>query len=61
MEGLLSYEVMREKIITATKQLAKRQISWLNSFSNVEKFSNDDDRIVKNIVDQIERNIVGWS
>ena len=61
LEGLLSYEVMREKIITATKQLAKRQISWLNSFSNVEKFSNDDDRIVKNIVDQIERNIVGWS
>ena len=39
LEGDLKFEAMREKAIIATRQLAKRQFTWLRSFSTVKKIS----------------------
>ncbi len=35
LDGLLSYAEMQEKAVTATRQLAKRQITWLKSWQNL--------------------------
>ena len=34
LEGEITYEEMREKAITATRQLAKRQLTWLRSWQD---------------------------
>jgi len=39
LEGDLGFDEMREKGIIATRQLAKRQFTWLRSFEMVEKIS----------------------
>ena len=39
LEGDLDFDVMREKAIIATRQLAKRQFTWLRSFETVKKIS----------------------
>lgn len=39
LEGDLGFDVMREKAIIATRQLAKRQFTWLRSFETVKKIS----------------------
>ncbi len=38
LEGQYSYEIMVEKAITATRQLAKRQMTWLRGMDNVTIF-----------------------
>jgi tRNA dimethylallyltransferase len=35
LEGTISRETMREKAIAATRQLAKRQLTWLRSFPDL--------------------------
>lgn len=35
LDGLYDYDTMREKAIIATRQLAKRQLTWLRSFDDV--------------------------
>jgi tRNA dimethylallyltransferase len=42
LDGNLSYEAMREKGIITTRQLSKRQKTWLRSMQNVEFISNFD-------------------
>ena len=39
LEGDLGFDQMREKGIIATRQLAKRQFTWLRSFETVKKIS----------------------
>ena len=39
LEGDLGFDEMREKGIIATRQLAKRQFTWLRSFEAVKKIS----------------------
>ena len=34
--GEIDYQTMREKAIIATRQLAKRQMTWLKSWPNVD-------------------------
>lgn len=43
IEGISTFESFREKGIAATRQLAKRQITWLRSFEGVERLSPDMD------------------
>ena len=51
--GEMDYETMREKAIIATRQLAKRQLTWLRSWPESVKLASDDhhllDKILKNI------------
>ena len=35
LQGELDYQAMREKAITASRQLAKRQMTWLRSWSDI--------------------------
>jgi tRNA dimethylallyltransferase len=35
LDGVYDYDTMREKTIIATRQLAKRQLTWLRSFDDV--------------------------
>ena len=44
LDGQLSYAEMREKGIIATRQLAKRQLTWLRGWEQVtwlDTFAND--------------------
>lgn len=41
LEGEYSYETMREKGIVATRQLAKRQLTWLRSEPDLQWFYSD--------------------
>ncbi len=41
LEGELDEGAMREQAIAATRQLAKRQLSWLRSFREVEQVGDD--------------------
>ena len=42
LNGELSYEEMRERGIIATRQLAKRQLTWLNGWPSVTWLETDD-------------------
>ncbi len=41
LQGEISYEVMCEKVIIATRQLAKRQMTWLRSWPDVRLIDAD--------------------
>lgn len=41
LEGTFTFDEMREKSIIATRQLAKRQLTWLRSWENAIYFSSD--------------------
>jgi tRNA dimethylallyltransferase len=41
LEGELDQSQMREQAIAATRQLAKRQLTWLRSFREVEPIADD--------------------
>jgi tRNA dimethylallyltransferase len=45
LEGRTSYDEMRLRAIAATRQLAKRQITWLRSFGDVESIPPDPERL----------------
>ena len=46
LEGETRVEEMRERAIAATRQLAKRQLTWLRSFAEVEPIAPDPERAV---------------
>lgn len=46
---------MQEEAITATRHLAKRQITWLNSWQGLLHFESEDPNLLKLIKDEIER------
>ena len=41
LDGEIGEETMREQAIAATRQLAKRQLTWLRSFREVERIADD--------------------
>ncbi|MFD2632323.1 tRNA (adenosine(37)-N6)-dimethylallyltransferase MiaA [Idiomarina piscisalsi] len=45
LNGELSYEEMRERGIIATRQLAKRQLTWLNGWPSVTWLETDDSQM----------------
>ena len=49
LDGQLGYEQMVDKAIAATRQLAKRQLTWLRSMPNVRKF----DCLNKDLADEV--------
>ncbi len=44
LEGKLSFEEMKTKTVTATRQLAKRQITWLKRWKEAEWFDSGNER-----------------
>jgi tRNA dimethylallyltransferase len=51
LNGECDYREMREKAIIATRQLAKRQFTWLRSQAGVHAFETGDNSALKNICD----------
>jgi tRNA dimethylallyltransferase len=54
LEGKLNAEEMQEESIIATRQLAKRQLTWLRSWPNVHNFDSQEsmtaDKVIKFIL-----------
>jgi tRNA dimethylallyltransferase len=42
LNGELTFDEMREKGIIATRQLAKRQMTWMRKFKNLQRVNGDD-------------------
>jgi tRNA dimethylallyltransferase len=53
LDGMWDYATMREKAIIATRQLAKRQLTWLRSFDNVARFDSEDPVLLQKVLDTI--------
>jgi tRNA dimethylallyltransferase len=49
----VGFDGMVERGIIATRQLAKRQITWLRSWPSLQNFDSDD----KNLIDGVIRSI----
>lgn len=54
LDGELSREAMREKAIIATRQLARRQLTWLRRMEGVEWFDSDDPELVPKLRARVE-------
>ena len=49
LQGDLTFDEMREKGIIATRQLAKRQLTWLRSWPNVTWFNSESERFISEV------------
>ncbi len=54
LDGLTSYEEMQEHAIIATRQLAKRQITWCRSESQAKWYDSHEPEIFSKIVENLE-------
>lgn len=50
LKGELTYEAMRFKAIVATRQLAKRQMTWLRGFKDAYWFDSSDPKLIDEII-----------
>ena len=57
LEGKMDYETMKDKGIIATRQLAKRQITWLRSWDNVNWFDTDQPDLADRVLDLLTLNM----
>jgi len=58
LEGKYSYDEMIERGIIATRQLAKRQITWLRSWSDLHWLDTDDPDILRNALKILNANAI---
>lgn len=56
--GTWDYEMMRYKGIVATRQLAKRQVTWLRSWENLAWMDTHDPKLLSNALKLIEGGII---
>lgn len=56
LEGEYDYAEMRLRGIYATRQLAKRQITWLNQFPDTSRLTINDKHLVGNILQSLDKN-----
>jgi tRNA dimethylallyltransferase len=56
LSGQLAYKTMAEQAIIATRQYAKRQLTWLRGESGLECFAAEDSEILVDICQRID----GW-
>ena len=54
LEGLLPNAQLRDRGIYATRQFAKRQLTWFNSFDDAELVDCEDSGITKTVMDKVE-------
>ena len=50
LDGKLSYDEMVERSVIATRQLAKRQITWLRSWNGLNWFDGDDPDLLQHVL-----------
>jgi tRNA dimethylallyltransferase len=54
LAGKMAYDEMQERAIIATRQLAKRQLTWLRNWPDLCWFDIEDDMLLKKILQQVE-------
>ncbi|MCB1756147.1 MAG: tRNA (adenosine(37)-N6)-dimethylallyltransferase MiaA [Gammaproteobacteria bacterium] len=59
LDGYCDYESMIDKAIAATRQLAKRQITWMRKMQNLERYDTGE-LLPKDIVDNISRELTSY-
>ena len=55
LEGKLTFDEMIECGIIATRQLAKRQLTWLRSWPDLNQFDCDDEKLFTNVTKILDR------
>ena len=55
LKGALSYEELKDKIIFSTRQLAKRQLTWMRKMKNIEFFNPYDKKLTSKIKERIKK------
>ncbi len=50
LAGMLTYDEMREKAQAATRQLAKRQLTWLRSWPDLEWFDSNANDLFEQVI-----------
>lgn len=58
LEGQLSYDQMVERGIIATRQLAKRQITWLRSWPDLHWLDTEDPNLLKSALKILQQNAI---
>ncbi|WP_327124075.1 tRNA dimethylallyltransferase [Nitrincola sp. A-D6] len=58
LQGSMDYEAMREKAVIATRQLAKRQYTWLRGWSELQVLPQEKDDILRESLKLIEGNVI---
>ncbi|WP_229680886.1 tRNA (adenosine(37)-N6)-dimethylallyltransferase MiaA [Marinobacterium zhoushanense] len=58
LEGRLSYDEMRYRGIVATRQLAKRQLTWLRGWQDVHWLDSEMDILLDGALKLVEANII---
>ena len=53
LDGQFEYSELRNKILFATRQYAKRQLTWLRSESNTEWFDPTDENFTKKVLKKL--------
>ncbi len=61
LEGQVDYETMIERAVTATRQLAKRQLTWLRAERSARWFRSDDPCLGHNVVTFLGQHAVAGS
>jgi tRNA dimethylallyltransferase len=59
LEGNCDRQTLRDKGIFATRQLAKRQLTWLRSFRDVAEFDCLDGRLAERVEGHLQRTLDG--
>ncbi len=59
LDGALNYNEMTERAVYATRQLAKRQLTWLRGDRAVHWFHTDDTQYLSNSVSWLRQNLGG--
>jgi tRNA dimethylallyltransferase len=54
LKGKLPKEELRDKIVFATRQLAKRQLTWMRKMDNLETFDPFDNQLRVKVKDKID-------
>lgn len=53
LQGEISWDEMREKAVIATRQLAKRQLTWLRSWPELVWFDSEAEDLVAKVLDYV--------
>lgn len=55
LQGEISYDEMRNKAIIATRQLAKRQMTWLRSFDDLNEFDCYQEDLLESVLSLLHK------
>jgi tRNA dimethylallyltransferase len=58
LNGAYDEDILREKGIAATRQLAKRQLTWLRHWPNGEAFEADDPACARHLTEKVKRILI---